>query len=53
MKVFESDPKGRCTVVNDFLCYGCMACVAQCLDGGVRITPRARPRVIDVDELLR
>ncbi|MDG6988752.1 MAG: ferredoxin family protein [Nitrososphaerota archaeon] len=53
VKVFETDQTGRCRVVNDFLCYGCMACVAQCLEGGVRIVPRREPRFTDMDELLR
>ncbi len=53
VKVFETDQTGRCRVVNDFLCYGCMACVAQCLEGGVRVVPRREPRFTEVDELLR
>lgn len=52
-RVFERGPDGRCTVVNDFLCFGCMACVAQCLDGGVRVSERKLPRFTEVRELLR
>ena len=52
-KVFERGPDGRCTVVNDFLCFGCMACVAQCLDDGVVVRPRERPRFTEFQELLR
>ena len=51
--VFERASDGRCTVVNDFLCWGCMACVAQCLDGGVSVAPRKEPRYSSVDDLLR
>lgn len=51
--VFERGPGGRCTVVNDFLCFGCMACVAQCAEGGVQVLERNRPRYSGIDDLLR
>lgn len=53
VKVFERGTDGRCTVVNDFLCFGCMACVAQCVERGVRISERAIPRYAEFEELLR
>jgi NAD-dependent dihydropyrimidine dehydrogenase PreA subunit len=37
--VFESNSWGQCTVVNEELCFGCMACLAQCSDGGVSVVP--------------
>lgn len=52
-RVFERGMDGRCTVVNDFFCFGCMACVAQCLDGGVQVTERASPRYTELQDLLK
>lgn len=52
-RVFERGLDGRCTVVNDFLCFGCMACVAQCLDGGVQVLERESPRYAEIQELLK
>lgn len=52
-RVFEKGMDGRCTVVNDFLCFGCMTCVAQCLEGGVRVFDRGTPRYEGIEEILR
>jgi NAD-dependent dihydropyrimidine dehydrogenase PreA subunit len=52
VKVFETDSNGRCVAVNDDLCFGCMACLAQCLDAGVKITPREPPEHFTIEELL-
>jgi NAD-dependent dihydropyrimidine dehydrogenase PreA subunit len=51
--VFETDAGGRCAVVNEELCYGCMACVAQCADNGVTVAPREARRYPTVEDLLR
>jgi MinD superfamily P-loop ATPase len=51
--VFGRDSEGRCTVVNDELCFGCMACVAQCAEGGVSVVAREARRYPSVDDLLR
>lgn len=53
VKVFTTDSAGRCTVVNDELCFGCMACVAQCLDKGVTVEPREARRYPTAEDLLR
>lgn len=53
VNVFERGTDGKCTVVNDLLCFGCMTCVAQCLDGGVRVSPAETQRFLTVEELLR
>jgi NAD-dependent dihydropyrimidine dehydrogenase PreA subunit len=52
VNVFERDERGRCTVVNEALCYGCMACLAQCQDNGVEIEP-ASSACLSPEELLR
>jgi NAD-dependent dihydropyrimidine dehydrogenase PreA subunit len=51
--VFGTDSGGRCEVVNEELCFGCMACVAQCADGGVKVAPRDARRYPTVEDLLR
>ena len=51
--VFGTDAGGRCLVVNDELCFGCMACVAQCAEGGVSVFPRDARRYPTVEDLLR
>ncbi len=51
--VFGRDAEGRCTVVNEALCFGCMACVAQCAENGVSVRPREARRYPTVEELLR
>jgi NAD-dependent dihydropyrimidine dehydrogenase PreA subunit len=51
--VFGTDPAGRCSVVNEELCFGCMACVAQCAEKGVSVEPREARRYPTVQELLR
>jgi NAD-dependent dihydropyrimidine dehydrogenase PreA subunit len=51
--VFGTDTSGRCVVVNGELCFGCMACVAQCAEGGVYVVPREARRYPSVDDLLR
>lgn len=53
VNVFETDENHRCVVVNDELCFGCMACVAQCLKKGVVVNPIERTRYLSSDELLR
>lgn len=51
--VFGTDALGRCEVVNEELCFGCMACVAQCADRGVMVIPRDARRYPSVEDLLR
>ncbi|MDE1854129.1 MAG: hypothetical protein KGI38_10365 [Thaumarchaeota archaeon] len=51
--VFGTDLGGRCAVMNEELCFGCMACVAQCAENGVAVTPRDARRYPSVEELLR
>ncbi len=42
--VFGPSRRGACKVVNEELCFGCMACVAQCADSGVAVEPARRRR---------
>ena len=51
--VFGTDSGGRCTVYQEELCFGCMACVAQCAEQGVTVEPREARRYPTVEELLR
>ncbi len=51
--VFGTDSSGRCTVVNEELCFGCMACVAQCAENGVSVEPRESRHYPTVEDLLR
>ena len=51
--VFGTDAGGRCTVVNEELCFGCMACVAQCAERGVTVDPRVSMRYPSAEDLLR
>ena len=51
--VFGTDAGGRCTVLNEELCFGCMACVAQCAERGVTVAPREARRYPSAEELLR
>jgi NAD-dependent dihydropyrimidine dehydrogenase PreA subunit len=53
VSVFGTDSSGRCFVANEELCFGCMACVAQCADGGVRVAPRDSRRYPTVNEMMR
>jgi MinD superfamily P-loop ATPase len=53
VQVFDTDSNGRCVVANESLCFGCMACVAQCLDHGVVITAKGTSEHLTIDELLR
>ncbi len=53
VNVFATDASGRCTVVNEELCFGCMACVAQCADAGVSVWARDARRYPTVEDLLR
>jgi NAD-dependent dihydropyrimidine dehydrogenase PreA subunit len=53
VNVFETDQYGRCVVADAELCFGCMACVAQCLDNGAIITPTKAQEYLSVEELLR
>ena len=51
--VFTTDSAGRCTVANEALCFGCMACVSQCSASGVKEVPREERRHPAVADLLR
>ncbi len=51
--VFGTDSGGRCTVFNEELCFGCMACVAQCAEKGVVVEPRNARRYPSAEDLLR
>ncbi len=51
--VFGTDGAGRCTVYNEELCFGCMACVAQCAERGVSVEPRDARRYPRVEDLMR
>ena len=51
--VFGTESDGRCTVVNEELCFGCMACVAQCAEKGVRVEAREARRYPTAEELVR
>jgi MinD superfamily P-loop ATPase len=51
--VFGTDSGGRCTVFNEELCFGCMACVAQCAERGVSVEPREARRYPTVEDLMR
>ena len=51
--VFGTDSGGRCTVFHEELCFGCMACVAQCAEKGVDVEPRSSRRYPTADEILR
>ena len=51
--VFGTDSEGRCTVLNEELCFGCMACTAQCAENGVTVSPRGARRYPTVEELFR
>ena len=51
--VFGTDSGGRCTVLNEALCFGCMACVAQCADNGVTVAARSARRYPSLEDLLR
>ena len=52
VEVFGTSNKGSCKVVNEALCFGCMACVAQCSDAGVSVEPSARRRYPTPDAIL-
>lgn len=51
--VFTTDAGGRCTVVHDELCFGCMACVSQCAENGVSVSPSDASGFPGVVDLLR
>ncbi len=51
--VFGTDSGGRCTVYNEELCFGCMACVAQCAERGVAVTSRDSRRYPSIEDLMR
>jgi MinD superfamily P-loop ATPase len=39
VNVFKKNTHGKCIVANEDLCFGCMACVAQCSEKGVMVEP--------------
>lgn len=47
VNVFKTNLRGECTVVNGELCFGCMACVAQCSENGVRVIPTERTEELE------
>ncbi len=51
--VFDRNERGECTVVNEVLCFGCMACVAQCTEGGVTVVPNDDTAIPSIEEILR
>lgn len=51
--VFGTDASGRCEVLNEELCFGCTACVAQCAENGVEVEARDARRYPSVEDLLR
>ncbi len=53
VKVFSTNEKGQCVVVNDSLCFGCTACMAQCTENGIEITPKDPSEFVSADDLLR
>jgi NAD-dependent dihydropyrimidine dehydrogenase PreA subunit len=53
VNVFERNERGECTVVNDALCFGCMACVAQCQENGVAVVPTKPEQYLTLEEVLR
>jgi MinD superfamily P-loop ATPase len=53
VNVFGTDALGRCMVFNEELCFGCMACVAQCAEKGVSVVSREARRYPTAEELLR
>lgn len=53
VKVFETDKDGKCVVANQELCFGCMACVAQCMDHGIVISETEAREYLPVEELLK
>ena len=52
VKVFTTNSRGQCVVVNDALCFGCTACMAQCLEDGIEIIPRDPPVQMTPEDLL-
>jgi NAD-dependent dihydropyrimidine dehydrogenase PreA subunit len=53
VNVFERNPFGQCTVVNEELCFGCATCLAQCSDGGVSVVPNDLGGFASPEELLK
>lgn len=51
--VFGVDGLGRCVVVNKELCFGCLACVAQCAEGGVKVEERPAGTYPGIEDVLR
>ena len=51
--VFGTDALGRCMVFYEELCFGCMACVAQCAERGVTVTSRDARKYPSVEDLFR
>jgi MinD superfamily P-loop ATPase len=53
VNVFEVNEVGECEVKNSELCFGCTACLAQCAEELVVITPNSASEYITIEELLR
>ena len=51
--VFGTDALGRCVAFYEELCFGCMACVAQCVEKGVVVEPRDARKYPSIEEVLR
>lgn len=51
--VFTTSPRGECVVTNGELCFGCMACVAQCMENGVTVVPNEPEEYRSLKEILR
>ena len=52
VNVFELNEVGECQVVNSELCFGCTACLAQCIEHHVVVIPNDSSEYFTVEELL-
>lgn len=53
VNVFEVNQVGECEVKNSELCFGCTACLAQCAEEHVVITPNNASQYMTIEELLK
>ncbi len=53
VNVFRSGSRGECVVTNGALCFGCMACVAQCTENGVLVVQNETPEDLTLEDLLK